>query len=183
MRTSGKKDPLRQWQGKVSKAKGERFESELDFAFTYYSEKGLAYIEKTPEPMRIIKSLGGGRFVACFKKKAQSDYKGTIKGGRSVIFEAKYTDSDRMEQSRVTVEQSEYIEKHYKLGAMCHILAGFGTGNVYRIPWEDWCNMKALFGRKYVKETDLEKYKVSTGLNGRLMILAKKGTEKNERNV
>ena len=176
MRISGDsmaKDPRRQWQGKVSKAKGKRFESEIDFAFSWYHEKGVAYIEKTPEPMRPVKSLGGGRFEAFFEKKAQSDYKGTIKGGRSVIFEAKYTDSDRMEQSRVTLEQSEYIEQHYQLGAFCFILAGFGTGNVYRIPWEDWRNMKALFGRKYVKEQDIKKYQVSYGLNGRLKILAK----------
>ena len=164
----------RQLQGRLSKAKGKQFESELDFAFAYYAEKGLAYVEKTPEPMRPVRPLGGGRFEAFFEKKAQPDYKGTIKGGRSVIFEAKYTDSDRMKQSRVTVEQSEYIERHYQIGALCCILAGFGTGNVYRIPWQDWRDMKALFGRKYVKEIDLEKYIVSTGLNGRLMILAKK---------
>ena len=166
------KDPLRQWLGKKAKAMGKQFESLLDESFAYYDETGFACIEKTPEPMKPIKDLGNGKFIACYEKKAQPDYKGTVKGGRSVMFEAKFTSTERMEQSRVTKGQTEYMNKHQKLGARCYVVIGFATGNVYRFLWDDWCNMKTIFGRKYVMESDnLQQYKVRYAWNGKLILL------------
>lgn len=164
------KDPLRQWQGKVSKAKGKQFENMLDLTFAYYKQRGFAIVEKTPEPMRPTKNLGGGRFEAFFEKKAQPDYKGTIKGGRTVMFEAKYTSSDRMEQSRVSPGQTDYMNIHSELGARCYVVIGFEKGDVYLIPWDIWKNMKEHFGRKYVKESDLNDFKVKTAWNGTMLI-------------
>ena len=165
------KDPMRQYLGKVSKAKGQAFEKTLDTTFEYYKEKGFAHIEKTPEPMRPVRNLGNGKFEAFYEKKAQADYKGTLKGGRTIIFEAKFTDAEKMEKSRVSKEQTDYIEDHYRLGARCYVLAGFGTGETYCIPWDVWQNMKELFGRKYVTEKDIQKYKLKVGWNGVLLIL------------
>lgn len=165
------KDPKRQLQGAISKAKGKRFEASLDAAFAHYAAMGYAAIEKTPEPMRPTKSLDGGKFIAFFEKKAQPDYKGTIKGGRSVMFEAKFTSAARMEQSRVLQEQGETMDRHQKLGAHCFILAGFDTGEVYRIPWPVWGHMKDHFGRKYITEADLDAYRVPTSRKGVLLIL------------
>lgn len=165
------KDPRRQLQGVISKAKGKQFEQRLEISFAYYREKGFAIVEKTPEPMRPTKSLGGGKFVAYFEKKAQPDYKGTIKGGRTVLFEAKYTSAGRMEQSRVSKGQAEYMDQHQLLGARCFVVAGFDSGDVYCIPWEVWANMKEHFGRKYVTEADLQKYHVQTAWNGTLLLI------------
>ena len=134
------KDPKRQIQGAVSRAQGRRFEERLDDSFAYYADRGFAIVEKTPEPMRPTKSLGNGKFIAFFEKKAQPDYKGTIKGGRTV-------------------------------GARCYVVVGFASGDVYRIPWDVWSNMKTFFGRKYVKETDLEKFRVHIAWNGVLQLL------------
>ena len=106
-----------------------------------------------------------------FEKKAQPDYKGTIKGGRTVMFEAKFTAKERMEQDRVEREQGEYLDRHERLGARCYVLAGFGSGEVYRIPWPAWRAMKELFGRKYVTEADLEQYRVHTAWNATLQLL------------
>ena len=165
------KDPRRQLMGKISKAKGKHFEERLDASFAYYRDCGYAIIEKTPEPMRPTKNLGNGKFIAFFEKKAQPDYKGTIKGGRTVMFEAKFTAKDRMEQDRVERTQSEYLDRHERLGARCYVLAGFGSGEVYRIPWPTWRAMKELFGRKYVTEADLERYRVHTAWNATLQLL------------
>lgn len=166
------KDPLQQWRGKVSRAKGKAFEERLDASFAYYSEKGFADIEKTPEPMRVVKRLDyGGQFIAVFEKKAQPDYKGTLKGGRAVMFEAKYTDTEEMKQNRVNEEQTKYLDRQYELGARCYVIVGFSSGEVYRIPWGVWKNMKSIYGRKYVKETDIQQYKVKPGWNTTLMIL------------
>ena len=98
------KDPKRQLLGKIARECGKQFEGRIDAALEYYAIKGFADIEKTPEPMKPIKDLGNGRFIACYEKKAQPDYKGTLKGGRSIMFEAKFTATERMEQSRVLEE-------------------------------------------------------------------------------
>lgn len=150
------KDPRRQLQGAVSKARGKQFEERLDKAFAYYREHGFALVEKTPEPMRPIQNLGNGKFVAFFEKKAQPDYKGIIKGGRTVMFEAKFTAAERMERNRVLPGQADYLDQHQELGARCYVIAGFGSGAVYRFPWNIWRDMKKYFGRKYVTEADAE---------------------------
>lgn len=165
------KDPMKQYQGAISKAKGKFFEQYIDKAFDYYRYKGIAAIEKTPEPMRPTKSIGNGKFIAFFEKKAQPDYKGTVKGGKSIMFEAKFTSADRMEQSRVLQEQADNLTTHQRLGAQCFVIAGFDSGDVYLIPWNVWQGMKELFGRKYVTEADLKNYKVATALNGILLLL------------
>ena len=151
-----KKDPKRQLLGKIAKARGKQFESRIDDSFAYYAQKGYAIIEKTPEPMHPTKNLGNGKFIAYYEKQAQPDYKGTIKGGRTVMFEAKFTAADRM---------------HQALGARCFVIAGFSSGMVYCVPWDIWKTMKDHFGRKYVTEADLEKYQVQTAWNGTLLLL------------
>ena len=147
-----KKDPKRQLLGKIAKARGKQFESRIDDSFAYYAQKGFAIIEKTPEPMHPTKNLGNGKFIAYYEKQAQPDYKGTIKGGRTVMFEAKFTAADRMEQSRVLQSQQDYMDRHQALGARCFVIAGFSSGMVYCVPWDIWKTMKDHFGRKYVTE-------------------------------
>jgi len=164
-------DPRRQLQGLKNRAHGKQFEDRIDTAFEYYRLRGFASVEKTPEPMRIIERLSGGKFIACFLKKAQPDYKGVIKGGREVMFEAKYTDTDRIDQSRVSSEQSATMNEHQRLGARCYVLAGYSTGAVYRIPWDVWRDMKTAFGRKYVTEADLKEYRLQAAPNGVLDLL------------
>ena len=159
------------WLGGIAKARGKQFESRIDDSFAYYAQKGFAIIEKTPEPMHPTKNLGNGKFIAYYEKQAQPDYKGTIKGGRTVMFEAKFTDADRMEQSRVLQSQQDYMDRHQALGARCFVIAGFSSGMVYCVPWDIWKTMKDHFGRKYVTEADLEKYQVQTAWNGTLLLL------------
>lgn len=164
-------DPKRQLQGLRSRAAGKAFEERLDRTFEYYKARGYAQVDKTPEPMKVLRSLDKGRFIACFLKKAQPDYKGTVKGGRSVMFEAKYTTQPRMAQDVVNEAQWEYLDRSAALGARCYVLAGFKSGGVYRIPWTDWTDMKRLFGHKYVTEDQIQKYQVKRAWNDTLLIL------------
>lgn len=165
------KDPRHQLQGTLNKARGKQFETRLDAAFEYYKLCGSAVVEKTPEPMKPIRSLGRGQFVACYERKAQPDYKGVVKGGRAVMFEAKFTSTDRMDQDRVKQEQGDYLDRHQALGARCYVLVGFLSGAVYRLPWDDWKTMKQRLGRKYATEADLQPYRVPRDRAGRLLIL------------
>lgn len=166
------KNPRWQKIGAESKKKGKAFENKLDKTFEYYKRRGFAIIEKTPEPMKVIKAVGQGRFIACYEKKAQPDYKGTIKGGRTVMFEAKYTDSDRIVKSRVSDEQSDYMDRQAAMGARCYVVVGYRSGKVYKIPWDIWQAMKERFGRKYVTENDLEMFEVKVSWNDTLLILS-----------
>ena len=167
------KDPRRQLQGAISKAQGKQFEERLDKSFAYYREHGFAIVEKTPEPMRPIQNLGHGKFIAFFEKQAQPDYKGIIKGGHTVMFEAKFTAAGKMEQNRVLPGQAGYLEQHQTLGARCYVIAGFASGSVYRFPWNIWKDMKRYFGRKYFTEADAEitTYMVPVTRDGVLLLL------------
>ena len=156
--------------GYLSRERGKAFEARIDQSFEYYRSRGYAAVDKTPEPMKPIQRLDNVRFIACYEKKAQADYKGVIKGGREVVFEAKYTASDRLTQDRVTKEQAEFIDQHAALGARCYVIGGFSSGDVYLIPWAVWSDMKNQFGRKYATEADLQPYKTKTGWNGVLML-------------
>ena len=170
----------KQLQGQRSRAMGKQFEDRISASFAYYKAKGFADVEKTPEPIKVLsKPDKYQRFTACFTSSAQPDYKGTMKGGRAVMFEAKFTwgAEQRLHQDAVTRGKNgrdgqwEYLDRQEALGARCYILAGFLSGNVYRIPWADWKNMKAIYGRKYVTEENLGKYLVGASWNNTLLLL------------
>lgn len=162
---SYKKDPMARIRGAQNKAMGQRFEEYISDSLAYYERTGVASVEKTPEPMRPIKNLGNGKFIAFFESVAQPDYKGVLRGGRAVVFEAKHTITGKLESGCVTKKQAERMEKYSSLGAECFVLAGF-SDCVYRVPWDFWKNMEKAVGRKYVKPEDLEQYEVRIGWVG-----------------
>lgn len=165
------KDPRRQYIGMMSRAAGKNLETIIEEACTYYRDKDIADIEKTPEPMKVIRSLGDGRFVACFEKAAQPDYKGIMYGGWAVNFEAKETEADRLKQSCVTPDQHERLERAYKYGAYVFVVVSFGLRDFYRIPWDVWRSMKELFGHKYITPQEAEPYRLRFAGPGILMFL------------
>lgn len=151
----------RSYRGKMSRVAGEHFEAFIEASLRWYKERGVACITKTPEPMKpLAKPNFKGQFLACFTKMAQPDFNGTLDGGRSVVFEAKHTDDDRIKYDRLTSEQIEDLETHHKLGAVAFVLVSFGLQGYYRIPWEVWRDMKQIYGRKYITEQECEKYRV-----------------------
>ena len=125
------------------------------------SDKGIAEIEKTPEPIRQIGAKDGkGQFKACYQKRAQPDFKGTLTGGQSVVFEAKHTDGEKIQQSAVTEEQRRRLSAHYELGAKVFVLVSAGFENFYRVPWGVWLDMSRRFGHKHMTLTELEPYRI-----------------------
>ena len=155
---TNRKDPRRQLIGAVSKALGQQFERDINAAFDHYRRLGVASIEKTPEPFHMTGRENGGKVVGFYEKKAQPDYAGTLRGGRSVYMEAKFTGSNRMEQSRVSPGQTEYLDEKMRLGAYC-------------IPWSVWRSMKEHYGRKFITENDITQYKIPRTTTGMLAIL------------
>jgi recombination protein U len=151
----------RSQRGLQSKRAGEHFENMITASLNWYKDKGVALVEKTPEPMRPLRPPNrSGQFLACYTKAGQPDFKGTLTGGRAVVFEAKHTDSDKIEYSRLTPEQISSLTLHHELGAATFILVSVGLQDFYRVPWEVWRDMKQIYGRKHMKLADLEPYRV-----------------------
>ena len=147
-------------KGKQNKAAGQLFEKYIDHACLYYNMEGIAHIEKSPEPFRVTRGLGKGKFEGFFEKEGQPDYKGTLApDGRAICFEAKHTTQDRIKQEVVKEHQLESLELHQKLGAICFILISLND-EVFRIPLGVWINMKTIYGRKYLMSKDIQQYKV-----------------------
>lgn len=152
----------RQQRARQSRQNGALFEMMVDRSLEWYRARGDAFICKTPEPMKPIRPTNrNGQFIACYTKQAQPDYKGTLNGGRAVVFDAKHTEkADKIDFARVTEEQREELELHYQMGAAVFILVSFGMQEFYRIPWPVWQNMQGIYGRKHMKKVDCEPFRV-----------------------
>lgn len=150
-------------KNKKSRQRGKEFENLIETACEYYSLRGVAEIEKTPEARQVVGRTGNrnSQMICVNAKKAQPDFKGTLSGGRSVVFEAKHTDDDRIQQSRVTDNQVENLLKHKRLGAEVFVLVSFGMRRFFRGPLENWLGMKELYGRKYITPEDCREFEVS----------------------
>lgn len=166
-------DVNRQISGRQSNMAGALFERMLTASCDYYREKELAIIEKTPEPMRPLRPYGdrkGGRYIACFEKQAQPDYKGVLCDGRAIIFEAKHTDKDRIQESVITKTQRQNLDDFLRLGAQCFVMVSMGFEEFFRVPWKIFGDMKRMYGRKYMKREELEPFKLRRH-QGTLLIL------------
>lgn len=145
-----------------AKRNGESFEQLIEITCAYYSKMGIAHIQKTPEPMRVIKPIGGGRYTAVFTKKAQPDFTGTLKGGKSIVFEAKHTDGTNIPFDRINKEQERDLALHNHLDAFTGIIISFGMKHFYFIPYDLWVYKKENIGKKSVNQLDLVDYEIST---------------------
>lgn len=147
--------------GRRNRAAGGHFERIIEASLRWYEEHGYAAIEKTPEPMKPLRPPNNrGQFVACFTKSAQPDFQGTLRGGRSIVFEAKYTEADKIEYSRLTEEQRDRLEAHSRLGAAAFVMVSIEMTDFYRVPWGVWRDMQEQYGRKHMKKADLEPFRV-----------------------
>ena len=155
-------DTKRQIIGRRNRAAGDLFEKWITSACDYYLSEGIACIQKTPEPVRILGHLNErGQFMACFVKQAQPDFKGCLMDGSCIIFDVKHTDTDAIKQGVVTEEQAEVLDNYERMGAHCYIVVSIQMQEFYRIPWSVFKNMKTLFGHKYMsRDNELKEYKV-----------------------
>ncbi len=157
------KETDRSIRGRQNRILGNYFESMIESSLEWYKDNMIAFIEKTPEAMRPISAPNArGQFLACYTKAAQPDFKGTFCGGRNVVFDAKHTDADRIEYKAVTKDQRDSLELHHNLGALSFVLVSFGLQEFFRIPWPVFRDMKATYGRQYIRRDELGHYKVPT---------------------
>lgn len=156
-----------QQRGAQNRAQGLLFEKYLEDSCEEYTKAGIAKIEKTPEPFRVLEATPSSRygkiFRGVFAKKAQPDFKGALKrpgtmAAATVVMEAKSTTTDRLTQDVVTQEQTRSMREYYDMGAICYVIIAFSfPGHIFVVPWEVWDNMKTYFGHKYVTPEELDR--------------------------
>ena len=154
-------NPANQIRGMINRAQGGCFENLIEQSCQYYRMEGKAEIKKVPEPFHVIQNIGNGRFIGNFAKKAQADFAGTLRGGRSIKFDAKHTQKDRISQNEVTEEQKKDLDTHQKLGAVCFILVSIQMQKFFRVPWDVWKTIAQRYGRKYITAEELQQYQVA----------------------
>lgn len=168
MKLDEQRRALQQYQNKVNNAQGHFFEGYIKAACEQYSTIGRAKVEKTPEPFRVLEKFANGIFKGRFIARADPDFQGTLAGGRSIVFEAKFTTTDRMKRDVLTQPQQDALEDHARMGAVAAVCAGIGD-RFFFVPWAVWRDMKQHFGRKYVTAADLEPWRVR--FNGSVLFL------------
>ena len=143
-----------------SLSNGKSFEELIAFACGRYRDAGEACIVKTPEPFAVYSRTKEGLFMGRFTAaKAQPDFQGIVKGGKSIIFEAKFTSKDRIQQSVITETQAKILDDHEALGGLCYAAVSI-ENRYFWIPWNVLKNMKEIYGHKYVKPEEIEEYEV-----------------------
>lgn len=141
-------------------AAGRYLEGRINGACAYYREQGIAYIEKIPEPFRVLRKYREGTFTGRFTGHALPDFMGVMcETGKGVCFEAKHTDSDRISKSAVTCKQAEAMEAFWNAGAIVGVCVAFRDIFAF-VPWSVWRAMEKEYGRKYMTREEAEEYEV-----------------------
>lgn len=138
---------------------GKNFESFIIAACDYYRDKGLADITKVDEPFKVLELYGFRQFKGQFTDKANPDFEGTLKGGQSICFEAKYTSQKRMDKSVISERQEEILSNKSELGAVVGVCVGI-IDRYFFVPWEVWDNIEEIYGKKSVNVNDLARFEV-----------------------
>lgn len=140
---------------------GKCFEERVKLVCDIYRKRGVAVIDKTPEPIRQLGKMDGhGRFKACYEKKAQPDFKG-VYGGMALCFDTKATESDRFSLSNIAPWQAEYLSNFRKAGGAAFVLLKIKS-EVFILDIKRINNLTAL-GIKSVRAEDFtEDEKVDT---------------------
>lgn len=153
------KKALEAYRNLKNNAYGHSLEQGIEYACKHYIDYGLAAVSKTPEPFRVIKKFKGGKFHGQFTARAQPDFQGTLKGGRSIIFEAKYTSTEVIKKKVITDKQAEVLDEHLKLGAVAGVCVGI-KDRYFFVPWEVWRNMKEIIGKQSARADDLKRWEI-----------------------
>ncbi len=156
------------YQNKVNNAQGHFFEKAIAAGCEIYRDRERAEIDKIPEPFRVTKKGAEGKFSGRFTASAQPDFQGTLASGRSIVFEAKYTTTDRIKRDALTDAQIDSLHRHARLGAASFVCVGIND-RFFMVPWAVWRDMKLHYGRLYATADNLEIFRVK--FTGAVMFL------------
>lgn len=151
---------VRKYRAAMSNGRGRLHEQMILAACRPYHDQGRANIIKVPEPFRVLtKNRTNGIATVRFTAHAQPDFIGCLSGGKMIAFEAKHTDTDRLQFKVITPTQAQALQDFHKMGAFSAVCAGIGD-QYFMIPWVAFAGMKTIFGKQYIRAEDVQKYRV-----------------------
>lgn len=116
-------------------AVGQGWEAQLRSWHRVYRANGLAHVVKTEAPVKVIRQMGKGRFVAVYSRKGPVDFIGAARGLGTVAFDAKHTDKSTFAVSVVPEHQRRDLDRWADQGAVTFIALRCSHG-CYVLPWE-----------------------------------------------
>lgn len=134
--------------------RGMDFELLINHVNEIYKQKGIAFIEKKPTPIKVLGRKPGNKLLACFEKKSSVDYSGVCHG-RSIFFEAKSTKNrTRFPLENIHSHQIDTLTKVREQGAIAFFLVEFSKlKEVYILTIEQaltWLEEAENGGRKSI---------------------------------
>lgn len=162
--SGGAADVKRSLSAGNSSERGRVFERLLLKGCKLYARNDKAVISKVYEPYLCVRTLGEGGFIGKFIGRAEPDFKGVLKGGQAIAFEAKSTCKSRISRKVLTSEQMQWLDAQMMMGALTFVCVNMvddrRRDRFFTIPWHVWRDMEIDCGKKYLTAADIPEYEV-----------------------
>lgn len=128
---------MRSVAGRAAKSAGSALESLLALHHVRAREQTIADVRKVEPPVRRLRSLGGGQFVAVYAAKSGCDYRGILRGGLALTIEAKSGNGESLARSEFTPAEVLDLDECAALGGIS-IAVWYRSDlrALYAIPWQ-----------------------------------------------
>lgn len=153
--------------------KGKAFEEEVILANKQYQRKGIALIQKISTPWTVIRR--GKQIVSAFPEgKSTLDFRGTVKGGKSISFDCKENKKEErgLPLSYIQDHQIEYMRQALEVGEISFILCYmamkdkryFISGDNVICYWDRWQRNKGKRGYNFIPTEIMKEVKSQNGI-------------------
>ena len=116
--------------------RGRAWEKTLEMFHRRYESTRLAVVVRTPPPVRILRAVKPGQFLAVYEKQGPPDYI-LIADGVAVMAEAKHTASKRWPLANVHAHQAERLDGWLREGgASVVLLHHSSSGSSWVLMWD-----------------------------------------------
>ena len=120
--------------------RGRATEDMLNLAHQSMAVRGIAWIRKIPTPIKVLRPMSDGKFLAVFSASAGADYVGTLAGGRAVVVEAKeLKKGPSLSARRFTVAEVDHLTNTMEAGGLAIVFVRrVIDGSLWAIPWAEY---------------------------------------------
>ena len=140
-------------------ASGNDLEGWLDDQHEAARALRLADLEHQNPAVRVLRHLDAARFEGQWRARSGPDYRGTLRGGRSVTVEAKNAGRDRLKlvddgsphYDGVKQHQADALNRALALGGVALLVVRFrrraqgrDVETTYAVPWDAVCGMASI---------------------------------------
>ena len=152
--------------------KGMLFEEEAKKANQGYENHGIALVQKISTPWQVLRQ--GKRIISAFPEgKSTLDFRGTVKGGKSISFDCKESENERgLPLKYIEPHQIDYIRKALQVGEISFILCYMKIldkrfrihGKVVLEYWGRWQQNKRKRGYNFIPVEIMTEVKSRNGI-------------------